>query len=320
MPADDPDRGPRRRTLDVVRVGAVVVACLALVLSAVVALGASPSPPAAQPGASAKTETKTDKLDRQGFKLPSGLRGLFGAARGSGSFGGAAGIGYRGITIAKIDGSSLELKTDDGWTRTVTVSADTTITKDGEAAKVGDLKVGDKISLRQKRNDDGTYTIVAIVVPVPTVAGTVTAVDSDSMTLKLRDGSPKTVDLTGATTFKLGRADGKKADVKVGSKVVATGSEGTGGSFTAKTVRVEVRVARVGGEVTATTKDTITVKQRDGTPATIKVGTDTKFALRGDTTPALSDIVVGMRVQAYGTLGADGKLDASFVAAGKAKP
>ena len=319
MSPDDPTRTSRRRTLDLVRVGAVAVAGLALVLSAVVALGASPSP-AGQPAASAGTEAKPGKVDRPSLKFLEGVRDLLKGGRGLGGFGGVAGVGSRGITITKIDGSTIELKTDDGWTRTITVTGDTTINRNGEAAKVGDLKVGDKIVLRQKRNDDGTYSIVAIVVPVPVVAGTVTKVDGDSLTLKTRGGTTKTVNLTGATTYKLGRADGTKADVKVGTVVVATGVEGSGDTFTAKTVRIEVRLSRIGGEVTAKTKDTITVKQRDGKPATIKVGSDTKFVLRGDTTPALADIAVGMRVQAFGTLGADGTLSASYVAAGKAKP
>ncbi len=315
---DQQSRAGGRRPIDVLRVGAVVVACLALILSAVVVLGASPSPPAPEPAASAKIDAKPPTVDQPGLKLPAGLRG-FGNLFKKGDFIGAAGVGYRGITITKIDGSTLELRTDDGWTRTITATTDTKITKGGEAATVSDLKVGDKIALRQKRNDDGTYSIVAIVVPVPVVAGTVTAVDGDSFTLKTRAGSPRTVTVTGTTTYKLGRADGAKSDVKVGSVVVASGTEGPGDGFTAKAVQIKVHLDRIGGEVTGTTKDSITVTQRDGKPGTIKIGADTKFAVRGDTTPTLADIAVGMRVQAFGTLAADGTLSASFVTAGKPK-
>jgi hypothetical protein len=154
-------------------------------------------------------------------------------------------------------------------------------------------------------------------VPVPVVAGTVTAIGPDSLTLKTRDGSARTVTLTGATTYKLGQADGKKSDVKVGSVVIASGTEGSANAFTAKTVRIEVHLDRIGGEVTATTTNSITVKQRDGTTATIKVATDTKIAVRDDASPALADIVVGMRVVALGTLNADGSLNAAFIKAGK---
>jgi hypothetical protein len=309
---DNQEPRPRRKPVDILRVGAVAVASLALVLSAVVALGASPSPPAPQPAASAKVDARPGKVDGPRLKLPAGLRGL-GDVFKKGDFIGSAGIGYRGITITKITGSTIDLKTADGWTRTITATADTKITKGGEAATVGDLKVGDKVALRQKRNDDGTYSVVAIVVPVPIVAGTVTAIGADSITVKTRDGSTKAISLTGSTTFKLGKTDGKKADVKVGSVVVAAGTAGPGDAFTAKTVRIQVRLARVGGEVTATTKDTITVKQRDGTTATIKIGPDTKIVVRGDTTPTLAEIAVGMRVVGVGTLNADGSLNAQAI-------
>ena len=308
---------PNRRPIGLVRIAIVAVACVALALSAVAVLGASPSPPAAQPGASAGTNSQPDKVARPKLKLPSLFRLGLGSILERRL--GGAGTARGAITITKVDGSSLDLRTDDGWTRTISVGSDTKITKGGETATLSDLKVGDRIVLRQKRNDDGTYTVTAIAVPTPVVAGTVTAIGADSLTLKLRDGSTRTVDLTATTTFKLGRADGTKKDVKVGSVVVATGNEGPGDAFTATNVRIQVRLDRVSGEVTKVTKDAITVKQRDGSTATIAVGTDTKLAIRGDTTPTLGEIEVGMRVSAVGTLGADGSLKADAVVAGKAK-
>ena len=320
MAAIPPVPASTRRPIGFVRIAVVGVACVVLALSAVVVLGASPNPPSVQPAASPRASAQPGKVAQPRLKLP----GLFRWGVGSmfGGRGGFLGVGRGAITITKIDGSSLDLRTDDGWTRTITVGADTKITKGGETAALGDLKVGDRIVLRQKRNDDGTYTVTAIAVPTPVVAGTVTAVGADTLTLKLRDGSSRTIQLTGSTTFKLGRADGKKSDVKVGSVVVAAGAEGPGNAFTATAIRIQVRLDRIAGEVTAVTKDSITVKKRDGTTATIKVGSDTKLAIRGDTTPSLAEIKVGMRVTAVGTLGADGKLNANAVSAGtpKVKP
>jgi hypothetical protein len=319
MAAIAPVPAPDRHPIGLVRIAVVGVACLVLALSAVVVLGASPSPPSVQPAASAKASAQPGKVSQPRLKLPALLR--WGLANLDGRKG-ATSAGRGAITITKIDGSSLALRTDDGWTRTITVGPDTKITKGGETAALGDLKVGDRIILRQKRNDDGTWTVTAIAVPTPIVAGTVTAVGADTLTLKLRDGSSRTIQLTGSTTFKLGRADGKKSDVKVGSVVVAAGAEGPGSAFTATAIRIQVRLDKLAGEVTAVTKDSITVKKRDGTLATINVGSDTKLAIRGDTTPSLGEIKVGMRVTAVGTLGADGKLDASAVsaAAPKVKP
>ncbi len=225
--------------------------------------------------------------------------------------------GFRTIKIDSIDGSTVTLKTDDGWTRTITLTSDTKIDKDGQSATAGDLKVGDRVTLRQKRNDDGTYSIVALSVHLPVVAGTVSAIDGNDVTIKARDGSTRSVTLTGSTSFKVGPTDGKKADLKVDSVVVVTGTEGPGKDFTASTVRIRVRLDRIGGEVTGKTKDSITVKQRDGSKATIQIGKDTKFFVRGTDTPGLADVAVGMQVSAVGTRNADGSLDASWVAAGK---
>jgi hypothetical protein len=320
-PATDPEAGSPRQLLDLVRIGVVVGACLALVLSAVVVLGASPAPGAtgADPKSSGDPGGSSHRSGLPGGLF--GLRGLFGGGRGSvidglRGFGGA--VGSRSITITSIDGSSVTLKTDDGWTRTITIAPDTKIDRDGQTASAGVLKVGDQVVLRQKKNDDGTYSIVALSVRLPVVAGTVTAIDGNSVTIKSRDGSSRTVTLDGSTSYKLGPTDGKKADLKVGSLVAVTGTEGPSDAFSASTVRIQVRLDRVGGEVTAKTKDSITVKQRDGTSATIQIGADTKFFVRGATTPGLTDVVVGMSVTAIGTKNADGSLDASWVAAGKA--
>ncbi len=319
-PRTEPEPGSSRRMIDFVRVGVVVSACLALALSAVIVLGASPAP------AGTGTDPKASDTGHPGHRLGLfggwlGLRDFGGGGRGSGlegmrhGFGSSVGRGP--ITIDSIDGTSVGLKTDDGWTRTITLSSATEIDKDGQPTTAAELKVGDKVTLRQKRNNDGTYTVTALSVRLPVVAGTVTAIDGTSVTVRQRDGSSRTVTLTGSTSFKLGPTDGKKADLKVDSLVAITGTEGAGADFTASTVRIQVRLDRVGGEVTAKTKDSITVKQRDGSKATIQIGKDTRFFMRGTNAPGLDDVVVGMQLWAVGTKGADGSLDASWVTAGK---
>ena len=64
-----------------------------------------------------------------------------------------ADVGFRDITITAIDGSSLSLKTEDGWTRTITVTDTTTITKGGATITLGDLAVGDSIRFRQEQRE-----------------------------------------------------------------------------------------------------------------------------------------------------------------------
>ncbi len=293
----------RPSILAAIAVAALVAGCTTGASpSASAGVNAAPSAGESAPAASGKP----DKPDR--LKPPKLDRGL-----GHGGRGGVAGP----ITITAISGSSVSLKTADGWTRTITVTADTKITKGGADIAVADLEVGDTIRLGQKRNDDGTFTVTAIAVVVPVIAGSVESVGETTLTLKVRGGTTRTVTLTSTTTYQRGDADATKADVHAESVVVISGEEGTGGSFTAITVRI--KPDQTAGEVTAKTADSLTLKRRDGTSVTVHVGSSTKYFVRGADSPSLTDIVVGARVGASGTRNADGSLNADVVAAGKVK-
>jgi hypothetical protein len=322
----------RVRRLGPLKLGIVVLAIVALLVPVVAVMAASPDPSASAASSAAASETPasaapsaTDPASAapasQAPAAPeaSGSNGLKpdtskpsvkkdgdrGKLRG---FGGGRGLGD--VTITAIDGSKLSLKTADGWTRTIVVTADTTITKGGQAIKVGDLDVGDTILFRQKRNDDGTYSIVAIVVPTPKAAGEVTALTSSTMTLKGRGDKTRTITLTGSTTYTLGKTKAAKSDLAVGSRVVVEGSV-SGDTFTALTVHIALSSAS--GEVTAKTASSITVKHRDGKTTVIHVSSDTVFKVRGKDAATLADIAVGDRVGAQGTRRTDGSLDALVI-------
>jgi hypothetical protein len=222
--------------------------------------------------------------------------------------------GFREITITAISGSNLSLETEDGWTRTITVTDDTTVTKAGQEIGVAELAVGDQVVLRQTRNDDGSYSIDTIAVVVPTVAGTVTAVDADSITIDARGGTDWTITTTSETVYQLGSETGSRSDVVVGATIVAAGEQGSEATLTAETVRIQV--PRVAGEVTAKSDSTLTIEQRDGTTLTIHVDADTEYAVRGVEDAGLDDVDVGIVVVALGTQNEDGSIDAQQVHAG----
>ena len=156
------------------RVGIVAGAAFLFVVGAVAAMGASPAPstgadPAANPAASAAPDSTT----APGTTKPDGDRHGVGGPGGFGGFGGFgpgvfARLGARDITITAINGSDLSLKTDDGWTRTISVTSTTTITKGGATITVADLAVGDQIAFAQDRSTGGTYTVTAIKIILPT--------------------------------------------------------------------------------------------------------------------------------------------------------
>ncbi len=257
---------------------------------------ASASAPAPAGTAAPGATTKPDTTKPNGFK----------------GDGGRGGHGFGAITIASIDGSKIGLKTADGWSRTITVTADTKITKGGKTITVADLNVADKVTFRQKRNADGTYTIVSINVPVPTAQGKVTAIGSSTLTIAGRGGKTRTITVNGATDYHFGKDAATKGDIVVGSQIFAQGTV-SGETFTASSVRIIP--SAVGGEVTAKTSTSVTIKTRAGKTVVLHVDSSTKVyvAGKGKTPGTLADIAVGDKVTASGALRADGSIDADVI-------
>jgi hypothetical protein len=212
------------------RSGIILGSALLFVVGAVAVMGASPTPSAptgADPSAApAASGAPRDHNGGPGFGF-----GGFGFGRGG------PGFGFGEITITAINGSDLTLKTADGWTRTITVTADTTITRAGATIPVTDLKVGDEIRFAQTRNADGTYTVTKIQLVIPSVAGEVTAVDGSTITVKRFDGTTETIHVDSSTTYTVaGVTTPTLADIKVGAFIVAQGTQRTDGSLDAEAV------------------------------------------------------------------------------------
>ena len=327
----------RVRTSELARVGLIVGCLVVLIASAAVASGASPTPTPDGAGGSTAPSTAPDKVGPFGAQRggPGGAGGFFGHMFGGGGmFGGGPGADGRGfglgggpsaggpgigraITITKIDGSDVSLKTDDGWTRTIAITDKTEIRIGSQKGTLSDLKVGDTVNLNETKNSEGTYTVTLVVVRVPTIAGTVTVVSSTGFTLKQRDGSTKTVTVSGSTDYLIAGAAGAKADVVVGSRVQVEGSAGTGDAFSATVVHISPDVKT--GTVTDTSATSITIKTRDGSSATIHVDAKTTFRVAGSKTATIADVKSGMVLSAQGTARSDGSLDAVSVFAGQFK-
>jgi hypothetical protein len=242
-PVRPPAGGPRRR-IDPVRAGVLAVAGVLMVVGVAAAMsavppaasGADPSAdanasatPAASnaPDSSAAPDRRGPKADRPAWKG-------FGAI----PFGDAGRAGWRNdITITAVDGSNLSLKTDDGWTRTIAVTSATTITKGGKTISVGDLTVGDHIRFSQQRADDGTYTVTRVVVVLPTVVGEVKSIAGDTITVTQPGGTTATIHVGSGTTYQIDGSSGSLSDIKVGSIVIAEGTQRSDGSLDAATVR-----------------------------------------------------------------------------------
>ena len=294
------------------RIAVVSVAALVLLVSAALTFAASPSP-SANGNNNGTTANPPQGNGRAPFgPAGGGLRGLIGRL---GDLKDRGGFGQ--ISITGIDGSNISLKTDDGWTRTIAVTSDTKITKGGQPIQLGDLKVGDQIRFRETRSAGGNFTIQAINVVLPSVAGEVTAVNGDTFTVKTRGNVSWAITTNDATTYMLDGGTGAKSDVKVGAKVGIVGTQNGESALTATTVRIVP--ASVAGKVTAKTGDTITIQRVGGGTATLHVTGATKYHVRGKDNPSLSDINVGDVIVAAGRQRSDGSIDAVAVASGPAK-
>ncbi len=234
--------GPLARSVPV-RIGIVAASAALFVVGAVAAMGASPSPTSstANPDGGAVPGTPFD-----GTLPKMGPLGGFGFE----FRGGVQPGGFHDITISSIEGSSLSLQTDDGWARTITVGGSTTITKGGQTIGDGDLKKGDQVAFTESKATDGSYSISAIRVILPTLAGQVTAVGSDTITVSDRGGGSATIHLSSTTTYDVsGNASAKLSDITTGSFVVAEGTLRSDGSLDASAVHGGTRVGRDGGDM-----------------------------------------------------------------------
>jgi hypothetical protein len=226
-----------------IRLAIVAGVAIVLALSAAITLAASPSPQGA--GSAPTTPSGSPAPRHAGPTTGFGPFGSgFGPSAGGGirAFGfGGAGIGgpgaLGGVSVTSIDGSNVALKTADGWTRTITVTSTTKITRAGKAISLADLKVGDTIAFRESKASDGAFTISAISVVLPRVLGQVTATTADTITIKQFGGTTTTVHVTGATTFQIfGVTKPTIASLKAGMTITAEGTQAANGSFDALSV------------------------------------------------------------------------------------
>ena len=141
----------------------------------------------------------------------------------------------------------------------------------------------------------------------------ITAISGSSISLETEDGWTRTITVDDGTTYTRAGEDITVADLAVGDTIGFRQTLEDDGTWTIDAIAVIL--PHVGGEVTAVDGSTVTVEQRDGTSATINIGSDANIVVNGDAAE-LADIEVGMVLVAEGTENSDGSLDATRVRAG----
>jgi hypothetical protein len=142
---------------------------------------------------------------------------------------------------------------------------------------------------------------------------TITAISGSNLSLETLDGWTRTITVDSGTTYSKSGDTIALPDLEVGDEIRFKQTREDDGSFTIDAIAVIP--PHVGGTVTAVSGSTITVEQKDGTSATIKVTSSTTYQVNGDGA-TLSDVKVEMVVLAEGTLSSDGTLTATAVRAG----
>jgi hypothetical protein len=144
---------------------------------------------------------------------------------------------------------------------------------------------------------------------------TITAIDGNSLSLETADGWTRTITVDSGTTYSKSGDTIALGDLAVGDEIGFRQTLEDDGTYTIDSVAVILPHA--GGEVTAVSGSTITVKDRDGSSVTIDTTGSTEFQVNGDNA-ALADVKVGMFLVAEGTKNGDGSLTATDVRAADA--
>ena len=308
------------------RLPAQLLVAVVLLAIAAVAVGASLAGPAplraptlaaatgagssAAPSASPDSSAKPGRGDAWGRGMGPGMLGP--------NPGGLDTTGGRGgpladITISAIDGTKVSLQSANGWSRTIDTTS-VAITRAGAKITVADLIVGDRIAVGETRGSNGTYTVYKLTVVLDQAAGTVSAIGSDTITLKQFGSKTATVKTGASTLYRRAGQTIARADIVVGQRLAAVGSTGSDGSLTAQAVDVQPDV--VFGTVTEKSGSTLTISTVGGGTATVVVTSSTTFGVKGKGSATLADVAVKDAIVAQGVLGADGRLTATTIRTG----
>ena len=152
----------------------------------------------------------------------------------------------------------------------------------------------------------------------PGVGGTITAISSDSLTLKTFDERTATVKLTPDTRFRKDQQDARLSDFKVGAVVMVRGEKSGEDTYVAAAVmsrggmgmmqgmtpeqmREKMGKELIAGEIKSIDGLQLTIARPDGQTQTIAVDENTSFRKRGESV-TLADLKPGDHVFGKGQL------------------
>ena len=217
-----------------------------------------------------------------------------------------------GGKVTSVNANTITITGGQGFSRTILVSSATTYSESGTSATLAGVTIGLTINAKGTIDPNGT-TLDALTVTIghpETVRGTVTAVTSSLVTLHRLNGAAGTYTITPGTVVTEGSTAMTATSLVVGDKVsIIVNSSAPTTAF-----KINIELAHLAGTVSAVGGTAITIIAGQGFGRTVAVSPTTIFTEAG--APAtLADVVVGVRIDAKGTIDANGTtLDAVSVA------
>ena len=201
-------------------------------------------------------------------------------------------VTYRGV-ISAVSSTSVTLNRNDGKTTTFTITPTTIITEGAASMTAPSLALGDTVDVEV--NSANPTTALRINIVQATLAGKVTAVVGNLITISGGQGFARTILVSAATTYTEGGAAATLANVTVGSDIIAVGTIDTNmTTLDATTVSIKSNghAETIHGLVTAVATGSFTLNRLNGTTTTFTVTSSTTFT-EGSTVLTAAALVVG---------------------------
>jgi hypothetical protein len=157
--------------------------------------------------------------------------------------------------ITAVTSSSVSVQSHNGTPTTFTITPTTTFTEGSTTMSASALAVGERISV--KVSSSAPTTALSIRIHLAELAGNVTAVSGNSITVTNHQGTSETVVVSASTTYRLDGASATLADVVVGSKICAQGT------FAADHTTLDALTVKIGHGNDATAAGSLTIGQNE---------------------------------------------------------
>src|ERR1039458_125016 len=201
-------------------------------------------------------------------------------------------VTYRGV-ISAVSSTSVTLNRNDGKTTTFTITPTTIITEGAASMNAPSLAPGDTGD--GEGNSANPTTALRINIVQATLAGKVTAVVGNLITISGGQGFARTILVSAATTYTEGGAAATLANVTVGSDIIAVGTIDTN-MTTLDATKVAIRevghAVTYRGVISAVSSTSVTLNRNDGKTTTFTI-TPTTIITEGAASMTAPSLALG---------------------------